>query len=478
MTATAKYQRERRARLKALGVDRLTSPVATKSDSLAVLSPPPPVADPIEALAGWVAGRLVTPPGHPRSGEPMTLPAFAVEFFAEALKPGIREAGLYCARKNGKSAILAALVLAHLSPDGPLRRPGWRAGIASINRDKATELWAQARAIAEASGLQGIRFGKVPRLAESPWGKADFLSADRSAGHAAGFDLAIFDEIGLAPERARDLAAGLLSSTSARDGKLIAISVIGDSPLSREMIERRDDPAVVVHVYQAPEKCALDDESAWRSANPGLGTIKSEGYMVDMARRAQFAPNEQANFRAFDLNQPGSPSREMICDVASWELVATQPRPERSGGFFVGLDAGGSASMTAAAIFWPTTGRLEVYGGYGDVPDLAARGQADGLGGRYVRMAERGELRTWPGKVTPVSDFIAWIAELLDGTQPTLALADRYRQGEAEDAMTAAGVRWPCEWRAQGGRARTARRMFAVSRKPCCRGRSGRARTC
>ena len=447
---SAQYQRTYRKRRKALGGARLTVSAEDRAGSLAVLSPPPPAADPIAALAAWVAGRLVTPPGHPRSGEPMTLPAFAVEFFAEALKPGIREAGLYCARKNGKSAILAALVLAHLAEDGPLRSPGWRAGVASINRDKAAELWAQARAIAEASGLQGIRFGKVPRLAESPWGKAEFLSADRSAGHAAGYDICVYDEIGLAPERGRDLAAGLLSSTSARDGRLIAISVIGDSPLSREMIERRDDPAVVVHVYQAPEKCALDDESAWRAANPGLGTIKSEGYMRDMARRAQFAPNEQANFRCYDLNQIGVPGREMIVDVQSWELVATQPRPERSGPFFVGLDAGGSASMTAAAIFWPAVGRLEVYGGYGDVPSLRDRGQSDGLGTRYCRMAERGELRTWPGKVTPVSDFIAWIAELLDGAQPTLALADRYRQGECEDGLRAAGVNWPMEWRAQG----------------------------
>ena len=65
-------------------------------------------------------------------------------------------------------------------------------------------------------------------------------------------------------------------------------------------------------------------------------------------------------------------------------------------------------------------------------------------------MAERGELRTWPGKVTPVGPFLAWVCELLDGAQPTLALADRYRQGEAEDALAAAGVRWPMEWRAQG----------------------------
>ena len=448
--ASPAYQREYRRRRARNGGNRLTVLAEDRADLPAVLAPPKPPADPASALAAWAAGRLRVPTGHPAAGQPFNLPEYFVDFLRDALAPGVREAACFVARKNAKSACVAALILAHLSEGGPLRRPGWRAGVASINRDKAGELWAQARDIAEASGLAGLRFGKVPRTIESQWGKADFLSADRSAGHASGFDLAIFDEIGLAPERARDLAAGLLSSTSARDGRLIAISVIGDGLLSREMIERKDDAATAVHIHAAPADCALDDVSAWHAANPTLGTIKSLSYMEDMARRAQTAPNEQAAFRAHDLNQPGSPSREMICDVTAWQLVASQARPDRAGSCFVGIDLGGSASMTAAAVFWPEVGRIEIYGAFGDVPNLGKRGLADGLGGRYERMAERGELRTFSGKVTPCGPFIAWIAELLDGAQPALALADRYRQGECEDAMAAAGVRWPCEWRAQG----------------------------
>ena len=94
------------------------------------------------------------------------------------------------------------------------------------------------------------------------------MSADRTAGHTSGFDLAICDEIGLFPERGRGLMAGLLTSTSTRDGRLIAISCIGDSDLSLEMIERSRDPATVVHVYAAEKDCALDDEAAWHASNP------------------------------------------------------------------------------------------------------------------------------------------------------------------------------------------------------------------
>ena len=68
----------------------------------------------------------------------------------------------------------------------------------------------------------------------------------------------------------------------------------------------------------------------------------------------------------------------------------------------------------------------------------------------YRRCLDRGELRTWPGRVTPAGPFLEWVAELLDGESVVLALADRYRQAEAKDALDAAGVSWPVEWRAQG----------------------------
>ena len=61
---------------------------------------------------------------------------------------------------------------------------------------------------------------------------------------------------------------------------MLAISILGNSPLTAEMVQRRDDRSVVVHVYQAPAGCALDDSKAWASANPGIEEgIKSLSYM-------------------------------------------------------------------------------------------------------------------------------------------------------------------------------------------------------
>ena len=142
------------------------------------------------------------------------------------------------------------------------------------------------------------------------------------------------------PESRRGLYSAVRSSVSARDGRTIAISIMGDGPLMGEVEQRAGDPAVVWHCYQAPTGCKLDDRAAWRAANPGLGTIKSETYMVDIARAALASPADQASFRAYDLNLPADPAREVILLPQQWDECETETPPERDGQVVVGLDIG------------------------------------------------------------------------------------------------------------------------------------------
>ena len=104
------------------------------------------VTDPAGAVAEWSAAVLVVPPGHPRAGEPMTLPPYAVSWLREALAPTTRESLLCMARKNAKSAVCAVLALACVC--GPLWRQGFRGAVVSINVAKAGELVRQAHEIA------------------------------------------------------------------------------------------------------------------------------------------------------------------------------------------------------------------------------------------------------------------------------------------------------------------------------------------
>ena len=284
--------------------------------------PPPALPDPIdnpaEALAVWSVETLIVPPGHPLAGTPMLLPWYVGDFLADALAPGVTEALLSTGRKNSKTAGCAVLILGLLA--GPLRRPGLRIGTCSVTKEKAGDLARACREIAEASEVPGLEFLRTPSpgMIRTPEGStAEYLSADKSAGHASGFDYVIVDELGLMTERDRALIAGMRSSTSARGRRLIALSIRGESPMLEEMIERRDLPTCVVHLYAPtiPETGDVDitDPAIWAAGNPGLEIgIKQAEYMAAEAARVMATPSDLSSFLAFDLNLSQSPTREMI----------------------------------------------------------------------------------------------------------------------------------------------------------------------
>ena len=393
---------------------------------------------------------LKVPPGHPNGMvEPLELPDYGVEFLRDALSSS--ESLLCLARKNAKSAIVAVYLLGRLI--GPLRFSGYKAGVTSINKEKSAELWTQASDIAEASGIAGCFFGKVPRIAKSDTGLVQFLSADKNAGHGSSFDDAIVDELGLLKESSRDLVNGMRSALSAKGGRFIALSILGTSPFCREMIDRRDDPGVSVHLYQAPEGCRLDDREAWAAANPGLSTIKSLSYMEAEARRVLATPADQSSFRAYDLNQRQNPSREMLVAPDAWQENCTDDLPERDGYCVVGLDAGETSSFSAFVVTWPFSGRMEIYAGTSNIPDLIGRGESDGVGALYQQCHDRGEMLLYDGHITPIGQFLKDCAARIDGQQVLAFGADRFRFKSVLQGLADADLRWPVVWRGQGASA-------------------------
>ena len=409
----------------------------------------PPAAIPTGDPIAWIQNTLVVPSG-PLRGRPFALGEWQRRFIREAMQPGIREAALCVARKNGKTALVAAIVLAHLA--GPWCRGDWRGIVASLNADLAIELRNAVMLTAELSGVM-VTLQKSPRpgaVIGLNGAAVQFLATDRGTGHAKGADLAIIDEAGLMQEGQRETWNAMLSSTSGRDGRLMLISILGDGPMMAELRGRADDATVCWHGYTTTATDDPSDPDTWAKANPGLADgIKSTDYMRDMARRAVANPADMAAFRAYDLNAPQDPGRVMLVTMDQFEAARREP-PPRTGDCVVGVDLGGSSSMTAAAAYWWESGRLEVCAALPGVPDLRARAMADGVGNRYERMVERGELTVYPGvRVTPVAPFLSDFLGRLDGA-PVAIVADRYRQAEAEDVYAAVGYRGRLVWRGQG----------------------------
>lgn len=429
-------QRKHRSRQKAAKRAAAVETVAPELSPIAI-------KDPVGALATWARDRLIVPPGHPNAGQPMELPDFAEAFLRESWEA--HESAMSMARKNAKSAIAAILALGYL--DGPLAFPGFRAAIASVSKDKAAELRDQVAAIIRASRLTGltIRASPYPGEIRSATGRLQVLSADRSAGHASGFDLVICDETGLFPDRSRELLAGLRTSVSAKGGRIMHISIKGDSPLFREILA---NPESVAHVYAAQADADIADEAAWRDANPGLGSIKSLDYMRAELARVIGNPPDEPYFRAHDLNQAQDPTKEMILPRAIMEACFVEEPPPRRGDAYLGLDFGEATSGTAACAIWPTTGRVETWLAFGDNPKLEDRARRDSA--PYVEMQRRGELRTYPGRIVPPGQFLTDVSADLAGVRIAGAAADSYKDSETKDFLDRANLRWPIQFRRVG----------------------------
>lgn len=92
--------------------------------------------------------------------------------------------------------------------------------------------------------------------------------------------------------------------------------------------------------------------------------------------------------------------------------------------------------MSAAAGYWPSSGALEAFAIFPEVPSLAERGMSDGVGRLYSRMAERGELLTAGRRVSDVG------ALLREGLRrwgvPKIIVTDRWREAELRQALEAA----------------------------------------
>ena len=408
-------------------------------------------------IARWAKANLIIPHGLPGvSGKPLALQKWQVDWLNNAFAPGVYTAGLSVARKNGKSFLIAVACLAHLlddSPDG-LNEPNWRGLAVSLTARHANELRDLMIETAAASGLE-LKERRSPypgAVIGKRNARVDFWAAEKG-GHSASANLAIIDEAGLLdPAKYRPLWDGVARSTSSRDGRLFCISVRGTSELFSEVANRAHFPDVYWKEYRAPDKSKVTDRKAWHLANPGLGQIKGVRYMESGAQEALANAAAEPGFMVYDLNMPVDPDRQNVVSLSAWNECLVDELPPRLGPCFFGIDLGGSSSMTAGAIFYPATRRLEVYGAFPGSPSLKLRSKADGVPGVYEEMLAAGEISVYDdATTTPVGLFLEDMIARIGDADRVFVGADRYRASEAYDELVKAGKpHWPIEWMGMG----------------------------
>lgn len=402
-------------------------------------------------------------PEGPNAGKPVSLAPFQRKFIEGAMAADTANAILSIGRGNGKSAITAGLALGGLVGVWD-RQPRREIIAAARTRDQGRIIWDFVAGFAASLPLElqkRMIYRRAPRLEIEFDGDGGghvlrVIAADGKSALGGAPTMAILDERGhWALDRGDELEHALLSGLGKRGGRafLISTSASDDThPFSRWI----DDPAPGSYIQEHRPAPGLpaDDLDSLLIANPGAphGIGGSLDWLEGQAKRAiARGGNSLTSFRLYNRNERVSgESRDLLITLDEWLNCEATELPPRQGGVVIGIDLGGSASMTAAAFYWPETGRLECLGTFPSMPSLLDRGQSDGVAGRYVEMQDRGELTVLGEKTVPVAAWLAEVMRHVDGQNVIAVTMDRYKQAELSEALNRAGVRAPYVWRGQG----------------------------
>ena len=379
------------------------------------------VIDFIEAL---------TVPSGKGVGKPFKLDKWQKDFIRDIYEPhhvmangqqrrAVRRAILSIARKNGKTALIAAIVLAHLvGPEGIVHGEIYSA---ANDRDQASIVFKFAKQIVELEPelLQLIEIipSTKTMICRQTGSVYRAISAEAGTKHGYLPCVVIYDE--LAQAKNRDLYDVLDTSFGAREEPLfIAISTQSNDPehvLSKLIDDGLSgvDPSIVCHLHAADEHCELGDERQWRKANPALGKWRNYEDLVTAIRKAQRMPAEEPKVRNLFLNQRVAPVSPLI-SRAEWMACKGEVVMRDGEEIYCALDLSSVADLTALVIgsvdepcrVWPYFWKPRDH-----VEEHSNRDFGSGSH-RYREWAEAGQLLLSPGKTIDPEVIATFIAEL------------------------------------------------------------------
>jgi phage terminase large subunit-like protein len=374
--------------------------------------------------------QALTVPSGIGAGRPFKLDTWQKDFIKDVYEPQrvmsdgserrvVRRAILSIARKNGKTALIAAICLAHLV--GPVAEVHGEIYSAANDRDQASIVFKFCKQIVELEPALLKIIDIVPStktMIGRPMGTVyRAVSAEAGTKHGLLPSLIIYDE--LAQAKNRELYDVLDTSFGAREQPLfISISTQSNDPehvLSKLIDDGLSgvDPSIVCHLYAADEGCALDDEAQWKKANPALGKWRDREDFASAIRKAQRLPAEEPKVRNLFLNQRVAPVSPLISRV-EWMACRGEVILNDGEEIYCALDLSSVADLTALVIgtvddpcrIWPYFWKPREH-----VEEHSNRDFGSGSF-RYREWAEAGHLLLSPGKTIDPEAVALFIAEL------------------------------------------------------------------
>lgn len=347
-------------------------------------------------------------------------------------------------RKNGKTALVAFIVLLHTV--GPEAVPNSEVVSGARSRDQASMVYRYAMKSARLSPdlnpyLQYRESAKeiiCPELGTTY--KA--LSADATTNIGRSPALAIHDELGQvrgprdAFYDAIDTSQGaypgalsiIVSTQAATDLDLLSV-LIDDAKTGR-------DPTVKLSLYTAPEDADPYADESLKAANPAFGDFLDADYCRKQAEKARRMPSFENSYRNLILNQRVNLHTPFV-PRSVWEACGSEPDEYAfQGRVFVAIDLSARNDLTAIVSL------AEGEGGGWDIrpefwtPEVGIGDRARRDGAPYDLWVKQGHMSTTPGASVDY-DFIAdRLVEIAAEAESVHIVADRWRLKELEAALS------------------------------------------
>jgi phage terminase large subunit-like protein len=408
----------------------------------------------IETLLKVPEGELV--------GQPMILDPFQRRFITEIYDNphGTRRAYLSIARKNGKSGLIAGILLAHIA--GPEATLNTQIVSGAMSRDQAAlvfnlackmiqlspELQPWVRIVPSSKRLIGLARNVEYRA----------LAADGRTAHGLSPALAILDEVGQVRGPQSDFVDAIITSQGAHANPLL-IAISTQAPNDNDLFsiwlddaKSSQDKRIVCHLYQADKDAGVMDKGGWRSANPAMGTFRSLKDVEEQAERASRMPSFEPTFRNLVLNQ----RVEMSAPFVSKSVWMANAEPVNEDVFFdapvyVGLDLSAKNDLTAMVLM-AFDGRKWHVKSYFWTPEKGIFDRAKRDRAPYDVWRDQGFIRAIPGASIDYEAVAREIADILDGMHVQAVAFDRWRIDLIKKELTDIGVEIPLVEFGQGFR--------------------------
>ena len=412
-----------------------------------------------ERVCDFITQLVLVPEGK-LVGHPMKLMKFQRKFILDVYDnpKGTSRAYLSVGRKNGKSAIVAAILLAHIV--GPEAKTNSQIISGARSREQAALVFKLAEKMVRLSPILSKLIRIVPSqkmLIGLPCNvEYKAISAEAGTAHGLSPVLAILDEVGQVRGQHDAFIEAIETAQGAHDNPLlIAISTQAatDGDLFSIWLDdakNAKDPRIVSHVYTAPENCEVMDKAAWKAANPALGEFRSETDIEDFAKQAARLPAKENSFRWLYLNQRIEATSPFI-NRGEWQANAADPEIVQGMDCWAGLDLSASRDLTSFVMTFTDGDTYHVLPHF-FLPADGIREKAKTEKVPYDLWADQGFITLIDGPVIVPAVVARHVAEAYEQYDFKMMAYDRWRINDFKRELDAIGAMVPMAPFGQGFR--------------------------